>query len=143
LKGLELFFSSGCTKNVKLSDTFFVSNPNANNWILGDWTYDNFIKSYISVVNKQTKINKCPLDRPFYDSITEDCINCVYPNNVWNMKLKTCTSCPYAQIVNTKTRKCVSEIRYANNIMDENYPWITDEKILQVVYDQFNKEKAL
>jgi len=27
--------------------------------------------------------------------------------------------------------------------MDENYPWITDEKILQTVYDQFNRDKAL
>lgn len=26
--------------------------------------------------------------------------------------------------------------------MDENYPWITYEKVLQVVYDKFNKEKA-
>ena len=27
--------------------------------------------------------------------------------------------------------------------MDENYFWITDEKTLQVVYDQFDKEKGL
>ena len=58
------------------------------------------------------------------------------------MKEKRCISCPYAQIVNIKTRKCVSEIRYANNIMDENYAWITEEKVLRMVYDNFNKEKG-
>jgi len=38
------------------------------------------------LVNNQTKINKCSLDKPYYDSATDDCINCFYPNNIWNMK---------------------------------------------------------
>lgn len=108
LKGLEVFLNSGCTKKIKISDTYFVSNPNANNWILGEWTYDNFVKSYVALFANQTKINKCPIDKPYYDETTDDCINCVYPNNIWNMKERKCISCPYAQIVNIKTRKCVS-----------------------------------
>jgi hypothetical protein len=67
LKGLEVFLNSGCTKKIKISDTYFVSNPNANNWILGDWTYDNFIQSYITLFKNQTNINKCPIANPFYD----------------------------------------------------------------------------
>lgn len=53
LKGLEKFLESGCSKNVVITKTFYVTNPNGNNWILGDQTYDQFIKSYLAAVNSQ------------------------------------------------------------------------------------------
>jgi len=50
---LEKFLESGCSKNVVINKTFYVTNPNGNNWILGDQTYDQFIKSYLAAVNSQ------------------------------------------------------------------------------------------
>ena len=84
---MEKFLESGCSKNVLITKTFYVSNPNANNWILGEQTYDQFIKSYLVSVNSQQNISKCPLTKPYYDPQTNDCVNCFYPNNVWDMKL--------------------------------------------------------
>lgn len=104
--GVETFLESGCDSSIILSETYFLSNPNANNWILGDWTYQQFINSYISVMNSNPQTTKCPLETPFFNG--NQCVNCVYPNNVFNMKDAKCSNCEYSLIVNVKTRKCVS-----------------------------------
>jgi hypothetical protein len=114
---------SNCKTTVKLSQTQYISNPNAKNWILGDWTYDKFIDDYITKVNSSPNTTKCPLDKPYFSN--NQCINCEIPTDVFNMKDGKCSSCDYGRVVNIKTRKCVSILNYVSNLMDTHHPWIT------------------
>ncbi len=62
-----MFLSSGCKDKINIKKTYFVSNPNAKNWILGEWTYHQFVNSYIQKINSNPSTNKCPLDKPFFN----------------------------------------------------------------------------
>lgn len=84
MKSVEKLLKSNCKTSSKLSKTFFVSNPKAKNWILGDWTYDQFIGSYIEQINSYQNTAKCPIDKPFYTN--NQCVDCQIPNNVFDMQ---------------------------------------------------------
>lgn len=119
LDQIEAILKIECKEN--LSPTIFQSNLNAKNWILGPQTMDDLQEEYSERALIFHNITNCPLTTPFFNPRLEECIECVEPDNLFNMYTKECDRCDGDQEVDPEKKKCQSKPHYTNFSRVENW----------------------
>jgi len=96
--------TSKCSNNIVLAPSAYQTNINSNRWILGSLTMADLHKDYAQRSMNSQYVTNCPINTPFFTGV--GCVDCLPPNNIFNIQTATCESCPTGTNFDLNSRTC-------------------------------------
>lgn len=93
---------------VNVNELTSISNLEANNWILGSISRDEYYAKRFAITKKYNT-SLCPLDKPYVLAGSIDCAQCPPNAPIFVLENDTCVACPTGETYSQTTNQCVNK----------------------------------